>query len=127
MSEVYLVVATGGSYSDAWTENLAAFTDNSTAEAYMKVKEELADKIKKAYKMIWQWDNKNYSGKYETNAQKRMEEYKKKEQEKSSLIDTFDFLNDEEKANLKDPYKSNYHKLHDTNYHIEMIDLDVGF
>lgn len=127
MSEVYLVVANGGSYSDAWTENLAAFTDNSTAEAYIKMKEEFTAKIKKACNVIWEWESKNYSGKYETNAQKRMEEYKKKEQEKSSLIDAFDFLNDEEKANLKDPYRNDYHKLPDTCYHIEMIELDVGF
>lgn len=124
MSIVYLVCASGGSYSDHWTENLAAFTDMRTAEAYMKVKEEFAAKIKKAYNVVWEWERqKNKNGGYRYS----FDNYAENTKLKNAVIDTIDFLNDDEKTMMKDPAWHNIHNLTDTDYHIETIELDVGF
>jgi hypothetical protein len=45
MQNIFIVVAYGGQYENAWGSISAAFTDRSSAEAYILYKEDLAQRI----------------------------------------------------------------------------------
>lgn len=68
MSTIYLVVVSGGEYSDWWTRNLCAFKTLHNAEEFVKMKESRLDLIigarNEIEKNLRAWSEKNPSPHY---------------------------------------------------------------